>query len=64
MTGEKRVAHPLVLAVGIGVFALLLGYAPFYSGALVVTQHEGDTIIITSYSIHYTKLYDRFQSAS
>ena len=31
---------------------------PRPSGIIAVTLEEGDYLVITSYSIHYTKLYD------
>ena len=50
-----------LFAEGVGLLAYLIGWIVIPKEpefAATATPAEGETIVITSYSIHYTKLYE------
>ena len=54
-----NVCYTKLLRSSITFFFLLILHLPLINSILMETSESFDEIVITSYSIHYTKLYDR-----
>ena len=58
--GEKADNRSDIYGLGVIIFQMLVGKQPYQADTPmgVVVKHITDPVVITSYSIHYTKLYE------